>query len=168
MQLGFRRVGQPCRLAALTRMERDIAGHLMQLGLLMPFSATDAGELYFCPTRLAASLCGGFKQGAVAANADIAGGHIIVETNYRVYAYTSSPVQVAILELFCRSDCVLPNLFVGTLTRESVLSAVGAGIAADEIVSYLQVRACRAGAAGCARTRGAHMRMRTTCAQLWG
>ncbi|KAG1673265.1 hypothetical protein FOA52_002545 [Chlamydomonas sp. UWO 241] len=143
MQLGFRRVGQPCRLGALAPTERAIAGHLMQLGLLMPFTVAGAvgGETYFCPTRLASSLCGGFKQATVSANADIAGGHIIVETNYRVYAYTSSPVQVAILELFTRNDCVLPNLFVGTLTRDSVLRAVGSGISADEVVSYLQTHA---------------------------
>jgi hypothetical protein len=42
--------------------------------------------LYYCPTRLAASLCSGFDASAASAsaNADIAGGHVIVETNYRV------------------------------------------------------------------------------------
>ena len=34
-----------------------------------------------------------------------------------MYAYTSSPVARAILELFARCDCTLPNLFVGTLCR---------------------------------------------------
>eukprot|EP00798_Chlamydomonas_sp_ICE-L_P016417 gene16417-22628_t len=58
-----------------------------------------------------------------------------------VYAYTTSPVQVAILELFCRNDCVLPNLFVGTLTRESVFKALASGIDADEIVAYLRSHA---------------------------
>eukprot|EP00195_Chlamydomonas_chlamydogama_P010376 CAMPEP_0202894508 /NCGR_PEP_ID=MMETSP1392-20130828/3906_1 /ASSEMBLY_ACC=CAM_ASM_000868 /TAXON_ID=225041 /ORGANISM="Chlamydomonas chlamydogama, Strain SAG 11-48b" /LENGTH=534 /DNA_ID=CAMNT_0049579235 /DNA_START=140 /DNA_END=1743 /DNA_ORIENTATION=- len=147
MQLGFRRVGQPCAFDALSSMERRIAAHMMQLGLLQPFRALQAGSslpgsggrgaLYFCPTRLASSLCGGFNPQAVVSNADVAGGHIIVETNYRVYAYTSSPVQVAILELFMRNDCVLPNLFVGTLTRDTVLKAITAGIGAEEIIDYL-------------------------------
>ena len=95
MQLGFRRVGQPCAWAELqSDRERAIAGHMMQLGLLKPFRPPPgrAGRppLYFCPTRLASSLCDGFKQGSMAANADIAGGHVIVETNYRVYAFTTS------------------------------------------------------------------------------
>jgi transcription initiation factor TFIIH subunit 4 len=36
---------------------------------------------------------------------------------------------------------VLPNLFVGTLTLESVLKAVNSGITADEIISYLETHA---------------------------
>lgn len=98
MQLGFRRVGQPCALSALGPSERTIAGHMMQLGVLMPFKQqqgssllypsgggrNSSGGLYFCPTRLAASLCDGFKQNSLMLNADIAGGHVIVETNYRV------------------------------------------------------------------------------------
>lgn len=50
-------------------------------------------------------------------------------------------VQVAILELFCRCDCKLPNMFVGTLTRESVLKAVAKGISSEEIIAYLHSRA---------------------------
>ena len=101
MQLGFRRVGQPCAWAELqSDRERAIAGHMMQLGLLKPFRPPPgrAGRppLYFCPTRLASSLCDGFKQGSMAANADIAGGHVIVETNYRVYAFTTSQVSAAL------------------------------------------------------------------------
>jgi len=53
----------------------------------------------------------------------------------------SHQVQVAILELFCRCDCKLPNMFVGTLTRDSVLKAVAKGITSDEIITYLHSRA---------------------------
>lgn len=80
-----------------------------QLGLLYAFSS--GGELFFCPTGLAASLCGG--QTVLGLSGELAGGHIIVETNYRVYAYTSSPIQIAILELFCKTEAIMPNLFVG-------------------------------------------------------
>ena len=65
----------------------------------------------------------------------------LVMNSAQVYAYTTSPVQVAILELFCRNDCVLPNLFVGTLTRDSVTKALGSGITAEEIVAYLRAHA---------------------------
>lgn len=108
MQLGFRRVGQPYPFDALSVTERTIAGHMMQLGLLQPFRQpppaaakgirfTQAAQqpLYFCPTRLASSLCGGFKSSSVLANADIAGGHIIVETNYRVGAGCLNETGVA-------------------------------------------------------------------------
>ena len=59
----------------------------------------------------------------------------------QVYAYTSSPLQAAILRLFVRCECTLPNLFVGTLTRESVTNALGSGLSADAIVEYLRQHA---------------------------
>ena len=38
MQLGFKRVGAPYPLSALSPMERVIAAHMMQLGLLLPYN----------------------------------------------------------------------------------------------------------------------------------
>ena len=58
-----------------------------------------------------------------------------------MYAHTDSKLQHAILRLFIRCECLLPNLFVGTLTRESVTSALTCGITADEILQYLRQHA---------------------------
>lgn len=38
-----------------------------------------------------------------------------------MYAYGNSALQAALLRLFVRCDAVLPGLWVGTLTRESVI-----------------------------------------------
>jgi hypothetical protein len=59
----------------------------------------------------------------------------------QVYAYTSSPLQYAILRLFVRCECILPNLFVGTITRESVTSAFTCGLSADQVIDYLRQHA---------------------------
>lgn len=40
-----------------------------------------------------------------------------------------------------RCECLLPNLFVGTLTRQSVNDALKAGLTAESIVSYLVLHA---------------------------
>lgn len=45
---------------------------------------------------------------------------IVVESNFKVYAYTDSLLYRAILKLFMREDYRLPNLIVGMLTRESL------------------------------------------------
>jgi transcription initiation factor TFIIH subunit 4 len=45
---------------------------------------------------------------------------IIVETTFKVYAYTSSKRYLALLKLFTRIEYVLPNLLIGTLSRESL------------------------------------------------
>jgi transcription initiation factor TFIIH subunit 4 len=40
-----------------------------------------------------------------------------------VYAYGGSALQAALLRLFVRCEAVLPGLWVGTLTRESIIGA---------------------------------------------
>mmetsp|Transcript_5732 Transcript_5732/g.15313 ORF Transcript_5732/g.15313 Transcript_5732/m.15313 type:complete len:485 (-) Transcript_5732:374-1828(-) len=141
MQLGFMHVGRPYALDSLNSMEAIVAGHMMQLGLLFPFEAQ--GSTYFSPTRLASSLCGGSSGGDAqsTANADIAGGHIIVESNFKVNAWTTSRVQRSLLSLFCRQEAVLPNFWVGSLTHDSVNAALGTGIKAEEIIEYLKAHA---------------------------
>ncbi|GLI70388.1 hypothetical protein VaNZ11_015169 [Volvox africanus] len=178
LQLGFRRVGQPCPWGELRQPEQRMAAHMVQLGLLAVFQAAD-GSLYYTPTRLASSLCGGAGAAAAAAIAgDLGGGitdrtgvgvggvggrvasagngvggaagglesggvsdaYIIVESNYRVYAYTRSPVTIAVLELFVKREALLPNLFVGAIRRDSILAALSRGITAEELVSYLAAR----------------------------
>ena len=37
LQLGFREAGRPSPVGALSALERDVAGHRAQLGLLLPF-----------------------------------------------------------------------------------------------------------------------------------
>lgn len=68
-------------------------------------------------------------------------GHVVVETNFRVYAYTTSPARRAALALFAAIERVLPNLVVAALTRSSCLSALDKGITAEQIVSHLREHA---------------------------
>ena len=58
----------------------------------------------------------------------------------QVVAYTSSPLKRAILNQFVRCDVILPNAFVGTLTRESVTNTLQAGIDQEVIIRYLTRR----------------------------
>lgn len=156
MQLSFRRVWQPYPLAALTQREQDIAAHMAQLGLVA--TCSQDGATYFCATPLAASLCGGTAaagaaEGAGSSTAGVGGGkgggantlenssYIIVETNFRVYAHTSSQLQRRVLSRLMRTDCLLPNLYVGTLTRETFMEALEMGITAEDVARFLQQHA---------------------------
>jgi hypothetical protein len=58
-----------------------------------------------------------------------------------VYAYTSSRIQMRVLEEFTRLDCALPNLFVGTLTRDSVQRALEHGVTGDDVIAFLGAHA---------------------------
>lgn len=68
-------------------------------------------------------------------------GYLIIETNYRVYAYTSSPLQIALLSLFVSLKSRHPNLVTGKLTKSSVQKAVRLGITADQIINFLSTNA---------------------------
>jgi transcription initiation factor TFIIH subunit 4 len=64
-------------------------------------------------------------------------GFIILETNYRVYAYTNSPLQIAILNLFVHLKSRFENLVQGVITRDSVRNALSNGISADQIIYFI-------------------------------
>lgn len=135
LQLGFQ--GElPLQCASLSPLQRDIAAHMVQLGVLAAFKVDR--EVWLRPTRLAVLMASGSDINAATHCTD---GFVIVETNARVYAYTSSPVRQAILRLFVRCDVLLPNLFVGTITRESAVSALESGVSAEQIIGYLRQHA---------------------------
>jgi transcription initiation factor TFIIH subunit 4 len=83
-------------------------------------------------------------------------GFIVLETNYRIYAYTGplillreshklgpqlaplsfspdNPLQTAVLNLFVTLKSRFPNLVVGSITRDSVKRALLNGITADQV-----------------------------------
>jgi transcription initiation factor TFIIH subunit 4 len=68
-------------------------------------------------------------------------GFIILETNYKLYAYTDSPLQIAVLNLFCHLKTRFANMVTGHITRDSIRNALANGIMAEQIISYLTVHA---------------------------
>lgn len=106
----------------------------------------------FYPTRLATSLTSDtISFGSQADDSltnigpsvadDPGSGFIFVETNYRLYAYTSSPLQISLIALFTTLKCRFPNLVTGKITRQSIRRAIDRGITADQIISYLSTHA---------------------------
>ncbi|KAG7670055.1 putative General transcription and DNA repair factor IIH subunit TFB2 [Nannochloris sp. 'desiccata'] len=134
LQLGFQGE-RPLCCSDLEPQQRDIAAHMAQLGVLYTFQV--GGEVWLKPTRLAVLMASGVGSSPAAAS----DGFVVVESNARVYAYTSSPIRQAILRLFVRCDVLLPNLFVGTITRESATAALESGVGAEQIIGYLRQHA---------------------------
>jgi len=65
------------------------------------------------------------------------GGFIVLESNYRLYAYTISELHLTILSLFVKLNYHLPNMAVGSITRESIRTALANGISAEQIIKFL-------------------------------
>ncbi|RDW67134.1 TFIIH/NER complex subunit TFB2 [Aspergillus mulundensis] len=107
---------------------------------------------HFYPTRLATTLTSdssALSNPISGASSDSEGGNtnqpgsgfIIIETNYRLYAYTSSPLQISLIALFTTLKYRFPNLITGKVTRQSIRRAIEMGITADQIISYLATHA---------------------------
>ncbi|KAM0751463.1 transcription factor Tfb2 [Meredithblackwellia eburnea MCA 4105] len=144
----------------------EVLGFLFMLGSLElgraystePFSTTqlgvlsdlcDYGLLYrpsprstsFYPTRLSTTLTSSAAPLVSASHADEEKGFLIIETNYKVYAYTSNPLQIAVLNLFVSLKSRFPNFVTGQITRDSVRTGLQNGITANQIIAYLTSRA---------------------------
>ncbi|KAI8919720.1 transcription factor Tfb2-domain-containing protein [Entophlyctis helioformis] len=141
-QLGSLELGHDYSVEALTPTQRHMLDDLKHLGLIYQRKKKSTR---FYPTRLATSLTSGTIS--VAMSAPTRDGnyepdnYIMVETNYRVYAYTESPLQIAILSLFVAMRARFANMVIGMITRDSVRDALAKGISADQIITYLSTHA---------------------------
>ncbi|KAI5187784.1 transcription initiation factor TFIIH subunit 4 [Nematocida homosporus] len=63
---------------------------------------------------------------------------LILESNFRMYIYGESQLNIFILSLFTIRTREFPNLIVATITEESVKRAFELGITAQQLCRYLQ------------------------------
>ncbi|KAI1177082.1 transcription factor Tfb2 [Nemania sp. FL0916] len=152
-------LGRAYNTNALTEARRNMLPNLVDFGLVY---VPPANARQFFPTRLATTLTSsettlrsvsaGFAAAGNMTSAAEGGGvgsgdaggdksAIILETNFRLYAYVSSPLQIAVLALFVDLKYRFRGLVSGVLTRASIRRAVDMGITSDQIVSYLATHA---------------------------
>ncbi|KAF2138474.1 uncharacterized protein K452DRAFT_311414 [Aplosporella prunicola CBS 121167] len=146
--LGSLELGQAYSTANLSPTQLQMLEDLNDFGIVY---RTSPSSPRFYPTRLATTLTSdaaalqntsAFSSALDASSAPGATkGYIIIETNYRLYAYTSSELQIAVLNLFTRLTTRFPNLVAGKLTKESVQRAIALGITSDQIIAYLDTYA---------------------------
>jgi transcription initiation factor TFIIH subunit 4 len=149
--LGSLELGQDYSKTNLSPTQTQMLDDLTDFGLIYQ---TSSSSKRFYPTRLATTLTSdssalastaSFSSNAQRANPSPSTpdqqGFILIETNYRIYAYTNSPLQIAILQLFCRIAVRYPNMVAGKITRDSIRRAVSMGITSDQIISFLATHA---------------------------
>lgn len=149
--LGSLELGQDYSTDTLSPTQKQMLEDLTAFGIAYRPSKTSST---FYPTRLAVTLTsdsgalttstdplaasGGSAPGIGGGRDPTATGFIIVETNYRLYAYTNSLLQIAVLSLFTNLTTRFPNLVSGKITRASISRAVRTGISSQQIISYLE------------------------------
>ncbi|ELT91478.1 hypothetical protein CAPTEDRAFT_18660 [Capitella teleta] len=132
-QLSFSTLGKDYSTESMTSNQQRFLQHLREFGLV--YQRKRSSQRFY-PTRLAVNLATGSKGGdSETASED---GFIVVETNYRVYAYTNSSLKVALISLFCSMMYRFPNMAVGVVSRDSVREALSRGITAEQIINFLR------------------------------
>ncbi|KAL8656229.1 MAG: hypothetical protein Q9210_000379 [Variospora velana] len=144
--LGSLELGQAYSKANLTETQLQMLLDLRDFGIIYQDSP-DSNNYY--PTRLATTLtsdAGALRSASAGFDSALRSstndkGFVFIETNYRLYAYTSSPLQIAILSLFTRLSTRYPNMISGKMTRESIRRAINMGITGDQVVDFLYTHA---------------------------
>jgi transcription initiation factor TFIIH subunit 4 len=147
--LGSLELGQGYEISMLSKTQMIMLDDLQDYGLIYHQKESKV----FYPTRLATSLTsetGSFKTASTAIDEEISQpradkntneSSIIIETNFKIYCYTSSPLQIAILNLFVNLRARFANMVTGVVTRESIRTALRSGITANQIINYLETHA---------------------------
>ncbi|CAB70230.2 General transcription factor IIH subunit 4 [Caenorhabditis elegans] len=120
-----------------TEPQNELLNHLRELGVIFIRKRKDG---VFFLTQLLTHLATNETIDDVSAE-KVSNGKVIVETNFRVYAYTSSLLQLAIIALFTEMTYRFQDMSVGMITRESVRGALQHGITAAQIISFLRANA---------------------------
>uniref|UniRef100_A0A915Q5C8 General transcription factor IIH subunit 4 n=1 Tax=Setaria digitata TaxID=48799 RepID=A0A915Q5C8_9BILA len=117
---------------------KDFLMHLRELGLVFIRKRKDG---FFFLTPLLNYLTTASCASETSIENRNQGGFVIVETNYRVYAYTDSSLQLAILSTFTEMLYRFNDMSVGMLSREAVRRAFQVGITAAQIIAFLRANA---------------------------
>lgn len=133
LQLNFSTHGKDYSTDGFTETIRGFSQTLREIGLIYQRSRKD-GRFY--PTRLVIDLASGLRNVKTDVHRK---GFIIVESNYRVYAYTDSRLQIALIALFCEIHYRFPNIVIGLITRDSVRQALKSGMSSQQIINYLMM-----------------------------
>lgn len=134
LELSFHATGEAYNMNTLTEVQRNTLKDLADLGLVKLQQGRK--ESWFIPTKLTTNLSVSLTDSSSRKE-----GFVVVETNFRIYAYSTSKLHCEILRLFSRIEYQLPNLIVGAITKESLYNAFDNGITADQIISFLQQNA---------------------------
>ncbi|RCK59080.1 RNA polymerase II transcription factor B subunit 2 [Candida viswanathii] len=143
--LGSLELGKSYAVSSLSETQVSMLADLKDYGLVYQRSDT-SGRFY--PTRLATTLTSdsaALKTPSMVMDEEeqqvVTKESIIIETNFKLYAYTKSPLEIAILNLFVQLKTRFANMVCGQITRESIRNALYNGITADQIIKFLETHA---------------------------
>eukprot|EP01126_Amoeba_proteus_P003474 TRINITY_DN1115_c0_g1_i5.p1 TRINITY_DN1115_c0_g1~~TRINITY_DN1115_c0_g1_i5.p1 ORF type:complete len:357 (+),score=86.57 TRINITY_DN1115_c0_g1_i5:894-1964(+) len=146
LTIAFWTLGKGDLMSSLTAASKQMIIHWTELGI-----AYRPDGMTFFPTHLASKLlrdelmcnvtddesnsnCSAKSEGTEIFKE----GYIILENNFHLYAYTSSPIKIQTISLFAEVMYTLPNMITGVITRNSILGVLRKGVASMDIIAFLK------------------------------
>lgn len=130
--LSFSSPGKFYPLSSFNAPQKACLKILSELGLLL--MTRKGASQGFCPTLLVRSIA---YTGDMPLMLTKEEGFLVLETNYKCYAYTDSPLHAAILSMVMKIKTQFPNMIYGQLCQDSLMEAFKKGITADQVVRFL-------------------------------
>ena len=145
-RLSFLNVGQGYTMKKLTATQQAMVIDLASYGIIYhPLVKGKRNRFY--PTHLATSIksSSNLIPHNLSYNSDIDhkvayhndDGFIIVENTFKVYAFTTNSLHIALLGLFVHFTRKLPNMITGVITKQSCNDAFLKNVTAKDIFNYL-------------------------------
>ncbi|XP_020247555.1 RNA polymerase II transcription factor B subunit 2 isoform X2 [Asparagus officinalis] len=110
LELSFHTMGKAYNLSTLTDVQRNAIKDLASLGLVKLQQGRK--ESWFIPTKLATNLSVSLSDTSARKQ-----GYVVVETNFRMYAYSTSKLHCEILRLFSRLFLSFSRMHILELLR---------------------------------------------------
>ena len=134
-QLSISTVGNDYSTEEMSDTQLKFLQHLREFGLVYQRKRKSRR---FYPTRMAIDLISGSKDETPQSRSR---GYLLVETNFRVTAYTNSHLTTNILSLFLQILYRFPTMVVGIISRQSIYEALVNSITSGQIISFLRANA---------------------------
>lgn len=64
--------------------------------------------------------------------------YLVLETNFKIYAYTSQSYEKSVLSLFSKTEIEFPNLVKACFDEASLMAAFNKGITGRQVIKYIQ------------------------------
>ena len=135
LQLSLSTIGNDYSTENMSDTQLMFLQHLREFGLVC--QRTRKSKRFY-PTRMAIDLISGAKDENPQSRSK---GYLLIETNFRITAYTNSHLSTNILSLFTQILYRFPNMVIAAITRQSVHEALVNSITSRQIISFLRANA---------------------------
>lgn len=129
LKLGSYQFTRGYHVSTLTSTQQELLAPFCSLGLIL------LDRDFFFPTRVVLNFFG--KE-----QLDKSEGWILIDTNFKITAYTSSPLHVALLKKFSYITYQMPGFTSAYISPVKLRDALDKGTSLEDILSFLRLNIC--------------------------